>query len=77
MYYMGKLLNFTSFFKGKKSKQALEQELFSLENQDGLIKTPEEALSWLTQYVAVKKEYESQYGKWSIDNWKKWAKNIK
>ena len=69
------LKSFASFFKGKKSKQALEQELFSLENQSGMIKHPIEMKRWVDAYVSALTEYENQFGKWNYINWWKWAKN--
>jgi hypothetical protein len=65
---------FESKHKGRKSKEVLEQELFSLENQLGMIKTPKEKLNFARVYGNTLKEYESRFGEWDIGNWENWAK---
>lgn len=67
--------SFDSVFKGTKSKQVLEQEIWSLENASGSIMTETEAKNWFKNYVKSSGEYAARFGLDALREWKKWAKS--
>jgi hypothetical protein len=71
-YDMGK---FDSEHKGPKSKEVLAQEIFSLENQAGSIKTKEERDSFRSALQKAKAEWVNSYP--NEDYTKFWTKTFK
>ena len=66
---------FSSEHTGGKSKEVLAQELFSLENQAGMIKTKQERLNFKVHLSAAQEEWRSIYG--TEDYRKFWNKTFK
>lgn len=62
MYSMTKEHTFKAKHTGGKSKEALAQELWSLENQSGMIKTKKEQANYNKHLQAAKDEWEKRYG---------------
>lgn len=48
---------------GGKSKEVLAQEIFSLENQAGMIKTKQERLNFKVHLAAAQNEWSIRFGK--------------
>lgn len=61
---------------GIKSKQVLEQELWSLFNRSGSIMTTKENQKWVSDVTQRLTEYKLRFGdrNWLAD-WNKWAKS--
>lgn len=69
---------FASKHSGAKSKEVLEQELFSLLNSKRSIKTATEKKQWEDAWKKSHDEYSKRFpNKDPIEEWKKWAKKRK
>ena len=69
---------FKSEHKGSKSKEVLEQELFSLLTSKGSIKTDKERSQWLDAWSKTHEEYRKRFPDLDWKNeWDKWAKKKK
>lgn len=66
---------FKSEHTGGKSKEALAQEIWSLENQAGMIKTKQERLNFKVHLAAAKFEWSTRFG--NEDYAKFWNKVFK
>ena len=70
--------SFDSIFKGTKSKEVLEQELWSLVNAAGSIMTQAERANWYKNYSIAIVEYSARFGIHLIEDilkeWESWAK---
>ena len=66
---------FSSKHTGGKSKEVLAQELFSLENQAGMIKTYQERTNYKVHLQEAKNEWNTRFG--SEDYKKFWNKTFK
>jgi len=67
--------SFDSLFKGTKSKEVLEQEIWSLENASDSIMTEKEAQNWAKNYAKSSGEYAARFGLDALKEWRKWAKD--
>jgi len=68
-------IDYSSHFKGKKTKQALEQEIFSLWNAKDFAKSKTEEASWVKAWTSAIAEYTARFGLDPLKEWRKWAKN--
>ena len=70
--------SFDSVFKGTKSKEVLEQEIWSLVNSANSIMTTSERANWYKNYSIAIVEYSARFGinilEDILDEWSKWAK---
>lgn len=66
--------NFDSIHKGTKSKEVLEQEIWSLTNSADSIMTESEATNWAKNYAKSVGEYAVRFGLDPLKEWRKWAK---
>ena len=70
-----KIPSFTSSHKGVKSKQVLEQELFSLWNRSGQAMSSAERANWQKAWVNTLNEYMLRFpAKEWMSEWRKWVK---
>lgn len=68
-------IDYSSHFKGKKSKEVLEQEIFSLWNAKDFAKSKTEEASWLKAWGSTLGEYTVRFGGLDpLKEWRKWAK---